>query len=65
MELPIVKREDYKPTLKDAAKSISFGALLFYLGTLSPQFPIMNVFLMAFGMYVVFTGFRELYFYWK
>jgi len=61
MELPIIKRDDYKPTLKDAAKSISFGALLFYMGTFSPDFPIMNTFLLGFGMYVIFTGIRELY----
>lgn len=61
MEIPIVKREDYKPSLKDAFKSLTFGALLFYLGTLSPEFPMMNTFLIGFGMYVAYTGIKELY----
>ena len=61
MEIPIVERDDYKPSLKDAGKSISFGGLLFYLGTLSPEFPIMNTFLIGFGIYVIYTGIKELY----
>lgn len=61
MEIPIIERDDYKPTLKDAGKSISFGALLFYLGTLSPDFHVLNTFLMAFGIYVIYTGIKELY----